>query len=164
MAFRPLLGMPPEGMSSREAMRPAPPRMPRRASGRWRRLLTAVSLLLLACAGTPVAGNAVSIGAIQGDPRTWVGKRVVIEGQVTHTMSLLLARYFTLDDGTGTMNVLTDKPLPARGQRLRVTGKVSDFFSFGSDSTLILMEEAGETPPPQRAAVPTGGFRQTLPP
>lgn len=129
----------------------------RTASCRARSLLAAALLLLAACAGTPVAGNAVSIEAIQGDPRTWVGRRVVIEGQVTHTMSLVLARYFTLDDGTGTMTVLTDRPLPARGQRMRVSGKVSDFFSLGSEGRLVLMEDPGESDPALRATMPSSG-------
>ena len=51
-----------------------------------------------------------------------MGKRVVIEGQVTHMM--LLVRYFTLDDGTGTMNVVTEKPLPAQAQT--VAAKIAD--------------------------------------
>ena len=59
-----------------------------------------------------------SASASSRGARTWVGKHVVIEGQVTHMMFLLLVRYFTLDDGTGTMNVVTEKPLPAQARNV----------------------------------------------
>lgn len=104
-----------------------------------------MALVLAACTGAPLSGKAVTIEAIRNDPRAHVGRSVVIEGEVTATMSLVLVRYFTLDDGTGSMNVVTDRTLPAKGQRMRVAGKVSDLFSFGSESTLVLVEEQGES-------------------
>ena len=112
-----------------------------------RRQVLCLALLIAACGVAPLAGNAVTIKDITSDPRTYVGKTVLIEGEVSDVMSLVLARYFVIDDGTGTMTVITDKALPGKGQRMRVLGKVSDFFSLGPASALVLIEDKGETVP-----------------
>jgi hypothetical protein len=115
------------------------------------------TLLLSACGAVPLAGNAVTIKAINDDPRSYVGKTVLIEGQVINTMSLVLARYFVVDDGTGSMTVITDKPLPGKGQRMRVKGRVSDFFSLGPGNLLVLIEEKGEPIEPGMQKALSGG-------
>ena len=56
-------------------------------------------------------------------------------------LSLFVVKYFTLNDGTGSINVITEKPLPKKGQRIRVTGKVSELFSLGRETLLVLMEQ-----------------------
>lgn len=106
-----------------------------------------LALVLAACAAPQVTGQVVTIGQIQAHPREHVGRTAVIEGEVTGTMSLVLARYFTLDDGTGTINVVTGGVLPRKGEWLRVAGRVSDVLSLGSESTLILIEDEAGHPP-----------------
>lgn len=134
--------MPAGSGRNRDSAGPCPPSSFRGAPSKaW---FCVLILALAGCAGLPLSGNAVTIKDIRDDPRTYVGHSVVIEGEVTDTMSLVLVRYFTVYDGTGSMFVVTDKTLPRKGQRMRVAGKVNDVFSFGSETTLVLMEEQGE--------------------
>lgn len=99
------------------------------------RLAGAMLLLFAASA------HAVSIGQVLNDPRTYADKTVTVEGQVVGMLSLFVIKYFTLNDGTGSINVITEKPLPKKGQRIRVTGKVSELFSLGRETLLVLMEQ-----------------------
>ena len=87
------------------------------------------------------SAGAVSIGQVLGDPRTYADKTVTVEGAVVGVLSLFVVKYFTLNDGTGSINVITEKPLPRKGSRIRVTGKISELFSLGTQTLLVLTEE-----------------------
>jgi len=103
-----------------------------------RSLLAAALLFVLGGA------NAAPIGQIIDNPRAYVDKTVTIEGNVTGMFSLVVFKYFTVNDGTASINVVTDRPLPRKGQRIRVRGKVSELFSLGSQSLLVLLEDDKE--------------------
>ena len=75
------------------------------------------------------------------DPRAYVENTVTIEGEVTRHFSLIVLKYYTVSDGTGTIDVLTDRTLPAKGQKVKVKGKVAEVFSLGSKRLIVLMEE-----------------------
>ena len=85
--------------------------------------------------------SAASIKEIVSDPRTYVNKTVTINGEVTGELSLFVFKYFTVSDGTGAINVITERPLPKRGQKIKVVGKVREVFSFGRETLLVLIEE-----------------------
>jgi hypothetical protein len=55
--------------------------------------------------------------------------------------SLIFVKYFTLDDGTGSITVVTEKPLPAKGERLTVKGTVEEAFSLGDQTMTLIVEE-----------------------
>lgn len=98
-----------------------------------------LSLLLLlpaACA------SRTEIRQILADPRTYEGKTVTIDGEVANSFSLVVIKYFELNDGTGTLGVVSDKPLPAKGQRLKVTGQVRQAFSLGDRNITVLIEKS----------------------
>lgn len=89
--------------------------------------------------------TAASIGDITDNPRKYEGKTVTVEGDVTAVYSLLVIKYFELNDGTGVIGVVSDKPLPRKGERLRVTGTVREAFSLGDKSMTVLVEEPAES-------------------
>ncbi|MBI2318121.1 MAG: hypothetical protein HYY28_14245 [Betaproteobacteria bacterium] len=62
-------------------------------------------------------------------------------------MSLVIVKHFTVNDGSGGINVVTERPLPQKGQRIRVTGKVNELFSLGTETLLVLIEEPREAKP-----------------
>lgn len=90
--------------------------------------------------------SAVPIKDILANPREYAGRSVTIDGEVTGMFSLFVVKYFTVYDGTGRINVVTERPLPAKGQRIRVTGKVNELFSLGTETLLVLIED-GEGKP-----------------
>lgn len=104
------------------------------------RMLIAVGLFLATLAAcSPFV--ATPIQQIQSNPRQYADKRVRISGTVTETFSLLVLKYFILNDGTGEMYVVTRKTMPAKGEKVKVTGTVRDAFSLGDMQLLVLLED-----------------------
>ncbi|MEO1766845.1 OB-fold nucleic acid binding domain-containing protein [Thiobacter aerophilum] len=100
--------------------------------------LTPVVLTGLLAACTTVT----PIGEILTHPRDYAEKTVTVRGEVRSVFSLLFVKYFTLDDGTGTIAVVTERPLPNRGERLEVTGTVKEAFSLGDQTLTLIVERA----------------------
>ena len=100
--------------------------------------LLAVSLL------ASCALFATSIKAILDHPRDYDGRTVTVSGEVKDATSLLVVRYFTVADSTGTITVITGKALPKKGNRVRVTGVVHEAFSVGSSRLVVIEEKGGE--------------------
>mgnify|MGYP000607290458 CR=1 FL=1 len=99
-----------------------------------------IALPLAACTPRP------SIKDITDHPRDYAGKQVQVRGEVKSVFSLIVVKYFTLDDGTGSITVVTEKPLPAKGERLTVKGKVEEGFSLGDQTLTLIVEDSGEQP------------------
>ncbi|MGH8728047.1 MAG: OB-fold nucleic acid binding domain-containing protein [Burkholderiales bacterium] len=104
-------------------------------------LIAALFLALVAaCART------VPIKEIVEHPRDYAGKKVTIAGEVSDAFSLLAFKYFTLNDGTGTIAVVSEKPLPRVGEKIRITGTIEEAFSLGTETLTILVEEPRKKP------------------
>lgn len=82
------------------------------------------------------------IGEILSHPRDYAGKEVTISGEVTETFSMVVVKYFVVRDSSGEISVITDRPLPAKGQKIKVKGKVREAFSIGPQTSLVLVETA----------------------
>lgn len=105
--------------------------------------LSTTALLLALIAG---CGFTTPIAEIQAHPRDYVDKEVTVEGEVRDVFGLLVVKYFTLNDGSGEIGVVTERPLPRRGEHLRVTGQVRETFTLGDRSTLMLIERTTKEP------------------
>lgn len=81
------------------------------------------------------------IGDLLKDPRRYEGQTVAIDGKVVDSQSLFVIKYFTLEDKTGKIRVVTDRMLPDIGQSEHVRGKVNEAFSIGSARMIVLVEE-----------------------
>lgn len=80
------------------------------------------------------------IGDIMSHPRDYTGKEVTISGEVTETFSFFVVKYFVVRDHSGEISVVTDRTLPAKGEKIKVTGKIKEAFSLGTKTALVLME------------------------
>ena len=80
------------------------------------------------------------IGDIVGHPRDYADKEVTISGEVTETFSLFVVKYFVVRDKSGEISVVTEKPLPVKGEKIKVKGTVKETFSFGTKTALVLVE------------------------
>lgn len=89
-------------------------------------------------------GFTTSIADILAHPRDYADKEVTVEGEVKDVFGFLVVKYFTLDDGSGQLAVVTERPLPQRGERIRVTGQIRETFALGDRTSLLLVEN-----PPQ---------------
>jgi hypothetical protein len=117
---------------------------------RWlgRPLAVAAFALLAGC------GFSTSIADIQAHPRDYADKEVTVEGEVKEVFGFFMVKYFTLEDGSGEIGVVTERPLPQKGERIRVTGQVRETFALGDRTALVLLENPLEGRAPAQAKQP----------
>ena len=78
-------------------------------------LIFCVALLNLAC--DSVYGiTAAKIKDILEHPRDYQSQDITVSGTVTNAVSLLVVKYYEIQDGTGSIKIVTDRLLPTRGK------------------------------------------------
>lgn len=101
-----------------------------------------VTLVLLLAATLLLAGCPTKISDIERDPSKYSSKDVTISGRVTTSYGALGTGMFQLDDGSGTMWVYSQNfGVPGNGNKVSVTGRISQGFSFGGRSFAIILRE-----------------------
>jgi len=85
------------------------------------------------------------IADVLADLRTYDGLPVTLEGDVSNTLNLLGYKMYTLDDGSGSISVVTERGLPAEGIKLKVSGVVHQMFNVGGLNYTVLYESADKT-------------------
>jgi len=96
--------------------------------------------ILIACNLLP----ATPIGKIQKDPRSFESVSVTVSGTVTDRGSLVLIKYFTVEDDSGSINVITKRILPQVGSKVRLRGHIMEAFAFQDKQMLVLLEDTEE--------------------
>ena len=95
-----------------------------------------IVLGLLACASffpTPIA-------KLLQDPRGYEGKEVLVSGTVVDVISILVLKYFVVRDDTGEITVITQRPMPHKGDKVKVYGRIEEAFSLGDQQMIVLIE------------------------
>ena len=95
--------------------------------------------LFLACDQIS-ALTATKIKDLTDHPRRYENKEVTVYGTVTDTASLLVVKFFEIQDSTGRIKVVTTRVLPQRGEKLRVTGYPQS-IEIGGERLLVLREK-----------------------
>ena len=103
--------------------------------------ITLLSVGLSACRETTVA-------RMLAEPERWRNKDVGLVGNVVQSVSVLGRGAYKLDDGTGTIWVVSTKGVPREGARVGVRGEVKDVVDLGTivplpkevGSGLVLLE------------------------
>ena len=85
--------------------------------------------------------TSTKIKDILDHPRNYENKEVTIYGTVTNAVSLLIVKYFEIQDDTGTIKVVTDKLLPTKGEKLKVTGHMTA-IEIGTERWIVLREKS----------------------
>ena len=106
-------------------------------------LVAAFSLSASGCATTTVA-------RMLAEPNKYRNDNVSLSGDVTESMSLLGHGAYKLDDGTGTIWIVSRRGVPRKGARVKVKGEVKDVVDIGSifklpdeiGSGLVLLESS----------------------
>jgi hypothetical protein len=81
---------------------------------------------------------------VKTNPGRYVDKNVTVRGTVTTSWGIPLVplKMYQVDDGTGEILVVSDNVrIPARGARVRVTGKVGEFAVLGGRSIGLHLRE-----------------------
>src|SRR5262245_22285972 len=103
---------------------------------RWLSLLMLVALAAVGCDQLKSL-TATKINDLLDRPRDFENKEVTIHGKVTESASVLIAKYFVLQDGSGSIKVFTDRTLPKAGEQLSVTGQLQS-IEFGAERWVVL--------------------------
>jgi hypothetical protein len=64
-----------------------------------------------------------------------------VSGEVTQTLSFVFIKYFKVRDGKGEITIVTEKPLPKIGTKIKVKGTVEEAFSIGDKQLLVIKEK-----------------------
>ena len=105
-------------------------------------VLATTALLSLSGCG----GNATSIKDLMSDPASYDGKTVQVDGQVKSNIGALGFGAYQVDDGTGTITVVTTSGgAPQEGAKVAVEGKFRSGFTIGDQSAVVIMEESRKT-------------------
>lgn len=99
--------------------------------------LVAVCLVLVACAET------VAISRLLSDPAHWNNKEVHIQGHVINSMGMMGEGAYRVDDGTGSIWVISNTGVPGRGARVDVIGTVFQGAEFMGHSYGVALRERG---------------------
>ena len=83
--------------------------------------------------GLGLAGCATkTINRIMAEPSRYNNRDVTVKGTVVKSASLLGHGTYQIDDGTGTLWVISKKGVPRKGAHVKVTGKIRDVVDLGS--------------------------------
>jgi hypothetical protein len=85
----------------------------------------ALGLLASGCASTTVS-------RLLAEPQRYANHNVGLHGDVVESVSLLGNGAYRLDDGTGTIWVISKHGVPRRGARVSVKGRVRDVVDIGT--------------------------------
>jgi aspartyl/asparaginyl-tRNA synthetase len=88
--------------------------------------------------------TATKIRDILDHPRDYQSKEITVYGTVTNAVSLLVIKYYEIQDDTGSIKVVTDNLLPARGEKLSVTGRTT-VVEVGTERWVVLRENPDST-------------------
>jgi aspartyl/asparaginyl-tRNA synthetase len=102
-----------------------------------RLVVIAALVLVTGCAGL----FATKIRAIKENPGRYDGKAVTVSGTVEESHNLLVVHYYAVNDGSGTISVVTQDALPKEGEKVVVHGKVSQAFKLGTASAVVIVED-----------------------
>jgi hypothetical protein len=108
--------------------------------------LAAIAVLTVVVPGCAHALRAPSISELQRHPGRYQDHTVSVSGVVTTSWGLPLVpfRMYKVDDGTGEVTVLSQGTrMPARGEQVRVRGRVNEVAVVGGQALgLHLREES----------------------
>lgn len=87
----------------------------------------------------------VKIGDVLADLRNYDGMSVTFEGEVSAPVNLLGLKTYSLDDGSGSITVVTERGLPRAGEKLRVSGIVHEMFNVAGVNYTVLYEASEDS-------------------
>ena len=101
-------------------------------------LLLFGALLHLACGLAPV-----KVADIQKEPSKFEQKTVTLHGTASGGTKLPFMKdgFYQLDDGSGSITVITKGSLPAEGKKIFLRGKVRSAFQIAGKSFGLVIEE-----------------------
>ena len=83
-----------------------------------------------------------TINHILVDPHRYANQEVGVVGKVVRSYSVLGHGAYEVDDGTGTLWVVSNNGVPREGARVGVKGTIRDAFNLGELGPILKLPEA----------------------
>jgi hypothetical protein len=83
-----------------------------------------------------------TINQILVDPHRYANQEVGVVGKVVRSYSVLGRGAYEVDDGTGTLWVISKTGVPREGARVEVKGTIRDAFNLGELGPILKLPEA----------------------
>ena len=98
-----------------------------------RHLLSRSRLLVLLSVGTLASAACATrtVNQILADPARYRDREVRLSGSVVDSFSIINRGAYRIDDGTGTLWIVSDQGVPRDGARVTVKGRVREGFNLG---------------------------------
>lgn len=98
--------------------------------------------LLIASLLTACNLGSTSIETILNNPKDYEGKTVTVRGKVSNAVNVFGAvKFFTIDDGTGSIQVQPKDATPEEGSTVSVKGKVKQLIKIADEELTVIVEE-----------------------
>ncbi len=105
----------------------------------------AVAVLLFALAAGVAACASRSVNEILADPSRYRDRDVSVSGTVEESFSFGNRGVYRVSDSTGQLWVVSDKGVPRKGARVKVTGRVREGFNLSSFGDLLKLPAGVES-------------------
>ena len=89
-------------------------------------------IVLLAASAAAISACATSINKVLADPSRYRNEEVTVSGTVADSFSFGSRGAYRLADGTAELLVVSDRGVPRKGARVKVTGTIREGFNVGS--------------------------------
>jgi hypothetical protein len=104
----------------------------------------AAAALLTGCKGNM---QTTSIKTLLDDPSRFDKQTVRVAGSVTKSLGVLGYGAYMIDDGTGSISVVSKEGgAPRTGAKVGVEGEFRSAFTLGTETAAVIMEKARYTP------------------
>ena len=111
------------------------------------RTLAAAALLIGLAAGCKGRDDVVSVQTLLDDPSRFDHQIVRVAGEVTRSLGVLGYGAYQVNDGTGTISIVTKEGgAPRTGAKIGVEGEFRSAFTLGTESAAVILESARYTP------------------
>lgn len=104
-------------------------------------LVLTVGLLTAACP------ERTSIAAIEANPSKYLNKEIAVAGTVKNSYGVnvpftqIRGGAYEIDDGTGTMWIVTDNAVPNKGTQIGVKGRIQNGINYNGKNYGLGMQE-----------------------
>jgi len=83
-----------------------------------------------------------TIHHILADPHRYANEEVAVAGKVAKSYSVLGHGAYEVDDGTGTLWIVSNNGVPREGARVAVKGTIRDGFNLGELGPLLKLPDS----------------------
>ncbi len=126
-------------------------------------LVAALAVCAGLCASSCYRLLATRVSKIEGNLVKYEGTVVMVYGKVKERIDVPGLKCYVVDDGSGSIGVVTRGTLPRVGDVVHPKGTVKSGFKIGRRALIVLLQSAPSAAPAPKAPTPKGPPPAALP-